>query len=43
MQRSMVCRPKLDRAVSPRYLCNMQIDLTSEQQDFVRELSPTSS
>ena len=26
----------LDRAASTRYVCSMQIDLTPEQQDFVR-------
>jgi putative addiction module CopG family antidote len=30
-------RPLLDQAASTRYLCGMQIDLTPEQQDFVRQ------
>ena len=33
----MICCRVLDRAVSTHYVCSMQIDLTPEQQDFVRQ------
>ena len=33
----MICCPMLDQPVSTRYVCGMQIDLTPEQQDFVRQ------
>lgn len=33
----MTSRPLLDKAASTRYVCGMQIDLTPEQQDFVRQ------
>ncbi len=36
-RRPVTSRPLLDQAASTRYVCSMQIDLTPEQQDFVRQ------